>query len=286
MKRIHWLVMVTLIVLTGGGCSLADLRTAQILSGERAQLAKDGRRLLALAVWRQDKAGRWDDFEEWTVAARDEWESGLIRRLTPLTQNEQEIVFRFRTDKSAAAMTLADGRKQGTTYGIDENGPYTQSDGEREYGKVGKLDNYLEPVRDYFFWPQTLVNYRTVLAAEEGVVNGQTYHRIFVSDGDPGPSADTDQYVVWLNKRNLRIEYIEFTLRRLLKSYRGVVRYTDYRPVEGILLPHRITLLDRIGTESYSHEFIVRQMSFKLPETKLGFAIEIKPFTLNLGRSQ
>lgn len=280
----RWPLMLTFtLTLFLGGCTLADLRTGHMLTGTPDQLAKEGRRLLQLAVWRQDKSGSWDDFAGWTLETRDIWESGLIRRFTPLTDNVQDIVFTFELDGSAAAMTFANGKRAGVTLGVDEAGEYTEIDGERTYSSVGKLENYLEPVRDYFFWPQTLVNYPTVIYAGSAELGVSEYHKIFVSNGAVEPSADADQYVVWLNKSSLRIEYIEFTLRSLLKSYRGAVRYSDYRQVEGIQLPHRLTLLDGIDTTDYSHQFVVTGMSFTMPQRELGFALEIKPFDLDLG---
>ncbi|MCA9402828.1 MAG: hypothetical protein KC897_03520 [Candidatus Omnitrophica bacterium] len=283
MKTAWTMTGVLIMMAVLGGCSLADLRTGYVLTGTESQLAKEGRRLLELAVWRQDKSGRWDDFDAWTIETTDIWETGLIRRFTPLTANRQDIVFRFELDRSAAAMTFGDGRRAGEMLGVDESGQFTERDARRTYAPVKKLSNYLEPVRDYFFWPQSLVNYPTVLYAGADKLEGAEYHKIFVSGGEAEPSRTADQYVVWLNKANLRIDYIEFTLRSLLKSYRGVVRYSDYRPVEGISLPHRLTLLDRIGGRKYSHEFVVRGMSFTLPPRELGFAVEIRPFSLNLG---
>lgn len=271
-------------MLLTSGCSLADLRTAQILdTGPQPEAVREGRRLLELAVWRQDKSGRWDEFEHWTVTTRDIWESGFIRRLTPLTNNDQSILFDFAMDQSLAEMTFLDGKRADQTLGVDQKGEFVRVDGTKEYRRVKKLANYLEPVRDYYFWPQTLVNSQTVLYAGEDIVGDVAYHKIFVTDGPVAPAAETDQYIVWLNKNSLRIEYIEFTLRSLLKSYRGVVAYSDYRDVEGLQLPHRLTLLDKVGSEDYSHEFQIQTMSFRRPQREIGFLMEIKPFSLDLG---
>lgn len=283
MKSNTKLAILVIAVSMLSGCTLADLRSQQVMVGEQKLLSQEGRRLLSLAVWRNDKSGVWDGLESWQIEAADVWESGIIRRFTPLTDNTQTLRFDFDVSQISSSMTFMDGKRAGETVGVDSIGEFLVVDGERSYQKVSKLGNYLEPVRDYFFWPQTLINHKTILHAGDGEVNGKEYHIVFVSDGDSEPSPATDQYVVWLNKDNLRIDYIEFTLRTLLKSYRGVAQYLDYRDVNGIVLPHQIKLSDKVGSEKYSHRFDVIDMKFSLPKRDLGFAMEIKPFTLDLG---
>ncbi|RJP78314.1 MAG: hypothetical protein C4522_12995 [Desulfobacteraceae bacterium] len=53
-----------------------------------------------------------------------------------------------------------------------------------------------------------------------------------------------DQYLIYINAQNSRIDYVEFTMRDLMKSYKGVVHYKNHKTVQGILMPFWIGIAD------------------------------------------
>ncbi len=265
--KITELCLLTICVLGLSGCSVADLRSAQLRkTGLDAAQVERGRILLQQATWKRDVSSQWDRFDTWTVTARDVWYSGLIRRFTPLTLNDQLIEFVFELKRDEARMTLLDGDEAGTSWITRGDQGYT-SDGED--ATSARLMGYLPPIRDYFFWPQSLVNASVITYQGEDELDGELYHKIFVTNGNFEVSKTEDQYIVWISQRDLSIDFVEFTLRSLLKSYRGVVEYRDYREVQGIQLAHNIKLTDSVGSTKYSHEFFVEEYQFFRDETPL-----------------
>ncbi|MBZ0167755.1 MAG: hypothetical protein K8I00_13190 [Candidatus Omnitrophica bacterium] len=261
------------------GCATVDIRSSNLKQeGMDAALMEKGRRILAQAVWKQDRAGKWDQFDEWKIVTRDVWRSNLIRRLTPITQADQKLEFLFRLDKTEAQLKYLNGKKAHEVLGIANGQSYVWQGTERVFKKNGRLEGYLAPVRDYFFWPQDLVNSEYIAYDGEVELDGIRYHKIFATNGSFTPSSGENQYIVWINTETLQIDYIEFTLRELLKSYRGVVQYKDYQVIEGIGLPQRIVLKDKLSGQKYSHEFIVEGMEFSEDQKELSFTIQLREF--------
>lgn len=277
MKMIK-LMMIALLV---GGCSTADLRSASLKeSGYTDADMERGRRILQLATWRQDKALNWDRYDEWQVVAYDIWEDGLIRRLTPLTEWNQRLSFDFRIREDYARMEFLNGRNAGEVVGIDQGQPYKLVDDQKVKVESSKIRLYLDPVRDYFVWPQALVNSDYIVYDEEMEIDGEFFHKIFVTNESWAPTEKNDQFIVWITKDNLRIKYIEFTLRDMVKSYRGVVEYDDYREVQNMKLPHLISLKSDVREDDYSHKFVVEEMQFNKDPNELTFSLEVNPANL------
>ena len=47
----------------------------------------------------------------------------------------------------------------------------------------------------------------------------------YVTEGPTQALDMYDQYLVYINPESHRIDYIEFTMRKLMKAYKGVVHY-------------------------------------------------------------
>lgn len=278
MPRNNLYIIVFMAVLLQG-CATVDIRYSLLKEeGLNAVRVDKGRRILAQAVWKKDRAGKWDQFDEWKIVTRDVWRSSLIRRLTPITQADQKLEFLFRLDKTDARLKYLNGKKTNEVLGIENGQSYTWQGTKKVYKKNGRLAGYLAPVRDYFFWPQDLVNAECIAYDGEAEIDGIRYHKIFATDGSFTPSSGENQYIVWINAETLQIDYIEFTLRELLKSYRGVVQYMDYKVIEGIGLPQHIVLKDKLSGQKFSHEFIVESMEFSEDQKELSFTIELREF--------
>ncbi len=252
-----------ILALSCQGCATVDIRPKSLsVSGAGEADIQKGRQVLQEAVSLQDPAGLWARSDAWIVVARDVWKSSFVRMLTPIPHNDQRVEFKFDLNENAASMTYLNGKLKDRLIGFDADGLYLIRKGSRVKTNSARIGLYLPPVRDYFFWPQELAGFNYTVYLGEEDVGGQKFSKVYVCENASPADKKQDQYIVWVNVNTRRIEYVEFTLRKLLPSYRGVVKYEDYRPVDGFYMPFRIVLPDRLGAKTYSHEFIVESMAF------------------------
>lgn len=245
------------------GCATVDIRP-EMLKADYVQedLALRGQKILDKTIKKQDPLSNWHGFKKWEIITRDVWKSNLVRKLTPITEKEQLVEFQFDLNKDKAEMKYLNGRHKEEIIGIENQKTYRIKNGTRIDKNDNKTKLYLAPVRDYYFWPQTLVKKEIVIYAGDEQYNDRNYIKVFVTDDDLELSSKRNQYIVWVNNDSWQIDYVEFTLRELLKSYKGVVQYDDYRLVENMKLPYRIKLKDKIDSPKHSHEFVTKEMRF------------------------
>ena len=84
----------------------------------------------------------------------------------------------------------------------------------------------------------------------------------YVTEGPTQALDKYDQYLVYINTKSNRIDYIEFTMRKLMKSYKGVVHYQNYKMVQGILMPFWIGIADKLLHPHFDHYFVLESITF------------------------
>lgn len=238
---------------------MADLRTDAIKSGN----LNDGREYYMTAL-EQKGYSFWQNAASWELTGKDQWNSWAIRQFTPIHEPEQ--FFKSRLDLRTLGHEIDLRTKDGTyeTLGVDEDGrSYRRIAGEIEYEESKAIRLYVSPMKNYFEWPFTLAKKTTILHAGEVQIEGVWYSKLFITDGDPAPREDADQYIVYINRNTLEIEKIQLTLRTMLESWSGVLHYADFRKVNGIVVAHKVTVTDEIDSEEYVHEYTIREMSFR-----------------------
>ena len=85
------------------------------------------------------------------------------------------------------------------------------------------------------------------------MINQKKYMVIFASD-QPEFSDSVDQYLIYFNQQSNQIDYIQFTMRHLMKSYAGVLRY-EYGP--GIL--ESVYVQDNIADNDFVHKIALEK---------------------------
>ena len=151
------IILITIFFLSG--CSTVDIRSSALKeNGALEDKKRRGQRLLQMATWQQDKMINWDRFDYWQVTAVDMWKSQFIRQFTPVTESNQKLSFNFDLRRNKAQMKYLTGDEAGQIIGVDAGQTYALVDDVRMNQEDTKTLRYLEPVRDYFFWPQNLVN--------------------------------------------------------------------------------------------------------------------------------
>ncbi len=96
-------------------------------------------------------------------------------------------------------------------------------------------------------------------------INNIPYWIVYTFEGSVEKLDQHDQYLIYINAQNNRIDYVEFTMRDLMKSYKGVVHYKNHKTVQGILMPFWIGIADSIFQPNFDHYFTVESIEFLSP---------------------
>ena len=257
-------ILNVVILIFCAGCALADLRPQALHSDELPLAAqKQGQEILDASARELGISANWNQVKTWEIEATDVWKNKIFRHLTPIKQPEQKFKMTIDLTQENTKMVFLDGKFKNDVIGIDQSGSYRITKQKRTNRRYGDVLLYLPHVRSYFLWPEVLRTYPLVAYAGEGKMGKEMYDKVFVTKGNILPHFEDNQYIVWVNRQNKRIDYIEFTLRDLLGSLHGVVGYRDYHDVQGMQLPFEVILLDRMDGEKYSHKLVVERMSFQ-----------------------
>ena len=94
-------------------------------------------------------------------------------------------------------------------------------------------------------------------------LQGEEYFTFFLSSSSPADRKG-DQYRLYLSTDNLRIRFIQFTLRDLADSYSGWIHYSNYVSIEGIRIPFQISIQDSPSLDSneYVHRIELQDAVF------------------------
>jgi hypothetical protein len=225
------------------GCT-ADLRPESLAERTAPVEADRGRQRLLGAAWglHQAGSGEWLEQPGAEVELLDRYEGlyGFVAR--PWPENPQRLTLRFRP-------------------GDDDGWVEFEVDGEREaWGVVDWNTWRREPggqavwaqEKEVAFWVPTLAYFLELpfrVGRDAGIVDdagpgdyeGQVCDRVYVTweSYEPG---DLDQYVVWVRRADARVVRVDFTVRELYDFVAATARYSDYRLVDGYVLPHRIEI--------------------------------------------
>ena len=208
-----------------------------------------------------DPFGRYKEGLSMNVTASDIWESTFIRWLTPLDENDQKFQARLRLYHQGIEFTFLNGDQKGRTIGFDGRS-YESAELQKVYKESTAISLYLESLQNYFEWHQTLLRSPGLEVMGTKEIENVSYLVVYVTSGT-GNGLDTyDQYLIYLNTRDKRIDYIEFTMRELMKSYKGVIHYRNHKMVEGILMPFWIGIGADLPPTKLDHYFLVETIDF------------------------
>jgi hypothetical protein len=84
---------------------------------------------------------------------------------------------------------------------------------------------------------------------------------VLASWGTAEPQQRVDQYVLWISRDTGLIDYVAYTVRDMGKRMAGGMRYEDFRRVDGITMPFRMTAGKPDGNDMM-HRFQVSSIEF------------------------
>jgi len=248
------------------GCS-----TANLISEDRReewtplQSEKSIQQLQQEVLRQMDPFNRYQRGKIMRVTASDTWNSTLIRWMTPLDRDKQKFQARLSLYHQGIEYTFLNGEKKEQTIGFDGQS-YEYVKTEKRYTESRGSSLYLGPLQSYLEWSQTLMRHPTQKLLGMREINNIPYWIVYTIEGSVEKLDQYDQYLIYINAQNNRIDYVEFTMRDLMKSYKGVVHYKNYKTVEGILMPFWIGIANGIFQPDFDHYFAVESIEFRSPD--------------------
>jgi hypothetical protein len=246
---------------------LANCSTANLVPEERRQDFKPVAEEFSIQHLRQEVFRNIDPYQRYQkgttlrVTASDIWESTFVRLLTPLDQNVQKFRAELKLYHQGIEYMFLNGEKEGQTIGFDGRS-YRYVETEKAYEESVSISLYLDPLQSYFEWHQTLLHSPTVEVIGTNRIEDVQYLVFYVTEGPMQALDMYDQYLLYIDAESNRIDYIEFTMRKLMKSYKGVVHYKNFKKVQGILLPFWIGIADDLLQPKFDHYIVVESASF------------------------
>jgi hypothetical protein len=208
-----------------------------------------------------DPSGLYQRGKIMRVIASDTWESTFIRSFTPLTENDQQFEAHCRLYHEGIEYTFLNGEQKGMTIGFDGRS-YRYVEKQKKYEKSASLSLYLQPLQSYLEWHQTLLRSPDIELLGTKEIENTPYQVLYVTKGSMEALEKHDQYIIYMNTRKGHIDYIEFTMRKLMKSYKGVVHYKNYTMVQGLWMPFWIGIADNILAPEFDHYLVIASLAF------------------------
>ena len=261
-------IVALLSILPFAGCSLADLRPATVTQGDLPKDAEQkGRAWLDKAITAQ--GGPLDGKQTVSLWLRDDWPSAFMRTMAmPWDFNRQLLRLDIVVGTDDGRIVFEEGDAKGSGWGLQNWVSYRFD--KIEAPKLDAVDDVDSTAK---FWIPTLAYFPTlawrireatyVRYIGEETIGGRTLVKVFATWGDPAPQKTVDQYIVYIDSKTQLIAGARFTVRDMMGSIVGTMKYSDYRDVDGFKFPFDINGVDDLSSdETASHRMQYERVAF------------------------
>ena len=280
---------------------LADLRN-DLVVGAAEQARARGRRLLEEAAV-QHGLEAWRAHSTVGIIGIDRWpEPGPW-----WPQQHQRVGLEQLLGTFTSRVRLLDGPAEGEIWGLQAWLPYHVRSGRTEFleGQSLSIEFYMPTLQYFNELVFRLLGAPFAADAGEAELGGRRYRRVFVTWGDGEPTADADQYVLWIAVDSGMVERAHYTVRDasrlsfvpeeqrpiMLAGGAGTIHYSDYREVDGVWFPF-VQVVTMFGPEqspeptpdTFVHKFVAESVTFDsvsvaelVPEPARGRPADAKP---------
>ena len=247
---------VVLLVIVGIGIgrmnTLSDLRTSYL---KKRGLTKEGqargRALLSSAIKKLGGLKQWKSFRQKTlrVEMQDLWPDWFSQKVVmPQEFNGQKMQFTFQPSRENSRLKFVEGRWKGRAWGIQNWVTYrADSRGKLHWKQDNTLKFWLPTYQYFVLMPFYLTEAALQVYAGPKTLGGRKYERVLVTWKKLEAQKTIDQYLLWIDAETKRIVYVQYTVRDMFPNLKSQAWLSDYRKVGGLLLPHRYTVINKIG---------------------------------------
>ncbi len=247
-----------------GSCTIADLRTEAVLETlDRGSAERRGRELLATAIQAAGGQKRWQSFSSVEMRFEDEWQGFLGWLFRPWPGNPTKMRMRYRLGMGAVEGEVLNGPDQGSHWGVDDRGFWRTAPREARRYQRRKSARFIFRAYQYFFeLPFEIAKADIILYAGERRRDKRTYDLVFATWSSDEPHGGDDQYLLWIARDSGLVEMAQYTIREKYDFATGVNRFSDFREVQGMRIPHRYWIAEDPGDTRFVHRVKLESIVF------------------------
>ncbi len=265
MKRAPLLFLLALVFSNGlVSCKIADLRTPDLLElQDRPKLERKGRQLLAKAEKVAGGRMLWESFDRVDLFFGDEWQGFLGWLFRPWPYNPCYVHMRYELGMKSVETRFLQGSRKGTKWGVKGGKFWTQKKNRPKRFYTKESARFILQAYQYFFeLPFQISQADVVLYAGQRKIGSKVYDLVFATWGTPAPHSSADQYLLWIARDTGCLEIAQYTIRDKFNFATGINRFSDFRRVQGLLLPHRYWIASSPEDTSFIHQARLSHLVF------------------------
>ncbi len=228
-------------------CRTVDLRTPYLkenLANHSHELEIKGNKLLATS-WKSQGMDRLMSHSSIQFVGHEAWRSLIGKLGNPWRLNNELLQFEYAINTFDGRVTILSGRKTGTYFGLQSWQYYEGNERTPPDFNVKKDKKRAFAIPTFHYLtelPNRLKNAPLKLYAGATMLFGKDYEMVLVTWGtNSEPTKAHDQYLVYISKETGLMELVSYSAHEGYltgrHSFYGSIRYSDFKKVEGILIP-------------------------------------------------
>jgi len=266
LKRIR--LLASLAIIFCSSCSLADLRTPELLStGATEPLEMRGRAILELALDASGGRSTWERVSAAKLRLEDEWQGCIGQLFRPWPADPTALEMHYEFPMRAAWAEFLSEPVRGELWGREGDRTWIESKGRARVFGRRESQRFIFAAYQYFFeLPLRIIEAPIVLYAGKAERKGRRYDLVFATWGRLEPHKEHDQYLLWVAQDTHRIEIAQYTIRDKFSFATGVNYFSKFRLVDGLILPHAYWIARRLSDKDFVHRVVLSEISLERAE--------------------
>ena len=198
------------------------------------------------------------------VELTDEWPSLLWRMMAaPWPQDPQTLRLMTPLGTDDGRLEFVVGDWSGRAWGLQQWVPYEVStSGEVEFVDSDDIRFWVPTVKYFTEFPFRITEADVVLYAGERTRDDRVHDLVFATWNQAAPQELIDHYLLWIDRESGLLELLQYTVRDVMESVVGTMDYADFKTESGLVVPHRMTVVDSPQRADIMHEFVVLNARF------------------------
>ncbi|MCB0630373.1 MAG: hypothetical protein KDD15_11590 [Lewinella sp.] len=238
-------VLLPLLLVLVQGC-MADLRPSLIEKEGIVSTNEEKGKMILLKAWKKQGLENLSLHETYLVRGQDVWKGMMGKLGKPWPDAAIDLQLKYAVGTFDSQVIFQSGKRQDVKAGLQSWRYYEQVPGsELTFVDYDERIAFGLSAYQYFFELLDRLRKAPIISyAGEKMFKGRLYDQVFVSWDMPEPHQQHDQYVLWINRESGMLDYALYTLRENYlkmpgsKAFYGSIQFKDWRPVDGILIPH------------------------------------------------
>ena len=225
-----------------------DLQTSAIKKeGVTAVNEQKGKDILN-SIWKQHGYDKLNQSTVYSFEATDKWKGMLGKMGQIWPEMTIELEAKYLTGSFDGQIKYLDGREKGKVIGLQDWNYYENTDNKTTFLDKDHRKNRRKVfgIAAYQYFSEIVTRLKTapiVSYAGEKTFKGQSYDLVFCTWETTKAHKEHDQYLAWVNKKNNKIDILQYTLRdNYLKMpgaqmMGGAIEFSNWKSIDGIMIP-------------------------------------------------